>query len=950
MAKESEIRIFNSQSSGATPDVSQMAYGELAINTADDKLFYKRSTSGLGTISARDPYMGFRYEYKTGGVTSGTTGGINISGNTFSVHPEDLDGNDLTSFWESVRVAETGLIYWAAEDRDKTINNMSFVTGDYKSAPDDTVLTFNGSHLVSNALTDGQDVIVLVTTTGKTADLPTVPSELRYRFAPYSLSSGDTKFALSGYTILEKTGHWCPTVGGGIWPDMDQAPFYLPPQRAFFNKIDIDGVDATLFFKQVGPGDIISVENAETFVNGGVTYRPGQIYMRFVVGQNTSTTEPWDENQYVGYYDDVVQNPGDSGDAFIINTDGEWSDITYSPSFNLGQSVAAGNFTTALEQHNWTPGDTDNDDDGLLFAVTRIPSGGGGPLVAGQREFDREGNIVLSYGFTSGTPTNNGEVYVDTSIIPNNQVQIHKTGELGEDNRQIFSDLTNSRSLINIVRTKGFTAGAGSAYATYTVGPAVYQSGTYWSFDIEDAITGGTSGNTWGYPSLTAGDRVRITISPLKTYNNVETFNGVTGDVEGVSSFNGLTGTVDTSSLTLHVAGISNDGGITFSDGTHQDTAATSITDYVETFNGLTGTVDTSLLTLHVAGISSDGGITVGNLFIGTNEKIMSVTDTDDFVNFGVNKFEIYQDNSRMIKADATRVYVGSSGTNKDLYVFGKLKSYDELNALVGISLDAGGITFPDGTHQDTAATSITDYVESFNGATGAVEGVSSVNGATGDITAGGAGIRFTFEPSVPSMGAGEICITSAVMTVSYTSASGLGMTGAIQDFYDAGGGSVLVSSADGNRVLYIGDIPSSQLTDVSGSSYWRFTFSGTDLINDEANMVSGENLFLSLVPRKTVTSSYAGHIYSPSEGTYYLDPRAPVGRTITEFYAICGTGGISADLYNSGATVGSLNVTPTGATASLSNTSLAEGGTLEMVTSNYSACYDFRFAVRYTQ
>jgi len=268
----------------------------------------------------------------------------------------------------------------------------------------------------------------------------------------------------------------------------------------------------------------------------------------------------------------------------------------------------------------------------------------------------------------------------------------------------------------------------------------------------------------------------------------------------------------------------------------------------------------------------------------------------------------------------------------------------------------ATGATGPQGDQGiqgNTGATGpVGDYVETFNGATGAVEGVSSVNGETGDVDSGGAGIRFTFEPSVPSMGAGEICITSTVMTVSYTSASGLGMTGAMQDFYDAGGGTVLVSSADGDRVLYIGDIPASQLTDVSGSSYWRFTFSGTDIINDEANMSSGENLFLSLVPRSpsTITSSYAGHIYAPSEGTYYLDPRAPVGRTITEFYAICGTGGISADLYNSGATVGSLNVTPTGATASLSNTSLAEGGTLEMVTSNYSACYDFRFAVRYTQ
>jgi hypothetical protein len=46
-------------------------------------------------------------------------------------------------------------------------------------------------------------------------------------------------------------------------------------------------------------------------------------------------------------------------------------------------------------------------------------------------------------------------------------------------------------------------------------------------------------------------------------------------------------------------------------DGTDGATGATGpVGDYVESFNGVTGAVDTSSLTLHVAGISSDGGIT----------------------------------------------------------------------------------------------------------------------------------------------------------------------------------------------------------------------------------------------------------------------------------------------------------------------------------------------------
>ena len=107
---------------------------------------------------------------------------------------------------------------------------------------------------------------------------------------------------------------------------------------------------------------------------------------------------------------------------------------------------------------------------------------------------------------------------------------------------------------------------------------------------------------------------------------------------------------------------------------------------------------------IHVAGISSDGGITVGNMNIGgVSERLVSTSDVDDFVNFGPNKFEVYQDNARMFKADGVRTYIGSNGTPKDLYVYGELHGYSVINAQAGISMDAAGITFPDGTHQTTA-------------------------------------------------------------------------------------------------------------------------------------------------------------------------------------------------------------------------------------------------------
>jgi hypothetical protein len=101
--------------------------------------------------------------------------------------------------------------------------------------------------------------------------------------------------------------------------------------------------------------------------------------------------------------------------------------------------------------------------------------------------------------------------------------------------------------------------------------------------------------------------------------NYVSTFNGETGGVIGVSSVNGMTG---------DVAGIL---GPTGPAGSAGATGATGpVGDYVESFNGSTGVVDTSSMTLHVSGLSADAGITASQYNLGWTNIPLSSGSIDD--------------------------------------------------------------------------------------------------------------------------------------------------------------------------------------------------------------------------------------------------------------------------------------------------------------------------------
>ena len=103
-----------------------------------------------------------------------------------------------------------------------------------------------------------------------------------------------------------------------------------------------------------------------------------------------------------------------------------------------------------------------------------------------------------------------------------------------------------------------------------------------------------------------------------------------------------------------------------------------------------------------------------------------------------------------------------------------------------------------------------------------------------------------------------------------------------------------------------------------------------------------------------TITDSYVGNIESASNKVFKIDPRTVAPRTITEFFAIAVTGGCTAELHGNGNAIGTILLRDgvTGATtlSALANPTLPAGSTLQFTLSGNSGCRDFQFAIGYTQ
>jgi hypothetical protein len=126
----------------------------------------------------------------------------------------------------------------------------------------------------------------------------------------------------------------------------------------------------------------------------------------------------------------------------------------------------------------------------------------------------------------------------------------------------------------------------------------------------------GTTGSAPGPSDLVQGE-LAINYADGKLFYLDHT--GATAELLGGAGGTGATGTTGATG-SAGATGATGSAGATGSTGSAGATGATGpVGDYVESFNGVTGAVTTNAMTLHVAGISSDGGATFsGSIYLPT--------------------------------------------------------------------------------------------------------------------------------------------------------------------------------------------------------------------------------------------------------------------------------------------------------------------------------------------
>jgi len=426
---------------------------------------------------------------------------------------------------------------------------------------------------------------------------------------------------------------------------------------------------------------------------------------------------------------EILHGTGGSQQLSIYKLDSDGGDFrdTLSQSVNNSGRVVLGFTDLNIERSFYYDSVTYN---GTAFTFTPtavVPDldTGSGKTVKVQVIVDSPARSASEYfGFPDGTEATSivtsfngetGDVTTDAMVL--NVAGISADGGITASGR-VFGEsvsvdghlLVKDGSQLQI-KPSGFLVTAIDGNGIYTFGryyaTSYVQSGSY--------VHAGTG------VSLDAGG---ITFADGTFQSSAASGSGVTAGAGMVLT--GSTLGIDPTAV-IHVAGISSDGGITMNAGeylrwTDNDSirsvggvfrfnaSGTNVLNMTPSMLDIKTNMNVEGLAHFEAGISSDAGITVGNLNI-DGYRIKDFSNTTDFVDFGANRVDFYQNNDRMLKINgSTSVIVGSSSEPKALQVFGTQSISDLLTTSAGISMDAAGITFPDGTFQSTAApTTLTD-------------------------------------------------------------------------------------------------------------------------------------------------------------------------------------------------------------------------------------------------
>ena len=376
------------------------------------------------------------------------------------------------------------------------------------------------------------------------------------------------------------------------------------------------------------------------------------------------------------------------------------------------------------------------------------------------------------------------------------------------------------------------------------------------------------------------------------------------------------------------------------------------------TLDGSTLGIDPTA-TIHVAGISSDGGITAGGNFINYGAMVQSSGNVNSKYGFSDGNFtwRVTNGNSQV---NATITTSGFNANNGFVKAGTYVKASTYVHAGTGISLDAGGITFPDGTHQASAASG-SGGVTGNTGAAGSA-GVTGTTGPTGEQV-----LAKTYAVTVANAGGNKYFIDTVQQDTIYLLRGQkyvFSLAGSVSGHpfhlqttdnggaYDSGN---LYTTGVVNAGADSGDITFTVPYNAPDTLYYRCQYhSGmggqVTIKNLTANDLqgptgSGGGLAGSL--------SYNGLLEFPTNKTYRFDRYTVSARTFNFLYVDCVTGGCSADFYAAGSTLSNtLNVTPSGASASFS-TVVPAGSTFSLVVTGITGgilTQDFGFVAGYTQ
>ena len=346
------------------------------------------------------------------------------------------------------------------------------------------------------------------------------------------------------------------------------------------------------------------------------------------------------------------------------------------------------------------------------------------------------------------------------------------------------------------------------------------------------------------------------------------------------------------------------------------------------TLDGSTLGIDPTAI-VHVAGISADGGATFDGIVYANRFMGYGNSNTGILLDGGLNNFYVNTSGQSRMKVESGGVIA---------YV--KLQADELFHAKQGISMDAAGITFPDGTFQSSAASGSGVTAGAGMVLTGSTLGIDPtaaihVAGVSSDggITAGG------------RVFAEEIGIDNG---------QGGGTHLIVKDWaqLQLRPGGTLVTAIDGNGNFTFGR--NYATTYIQSGSY---VHAGTGVSLDAGGITFPDGTFQSTAASASsggseFVSSHNILLELPDNKEYYLDGYTVTDRTYNLLYGKSATGGCTADLVAGGVTLASIGVTPTGASGSFSTAVVAGTEVSVVITGVTTGVFleDVRLVAGYTQ